>query len=233
MKNDLYIEPNWPAPTRVKAYTTLRQSQAGEINISTDERNNRLRNIIPLPHDPIWIKQVHGTTVLNSPLQDTTYEADAVFSALPDQICAVRTADCLPILLCDLSGTQVAAIHAGWRGLASGIIEETLKKFNLPPAEIIAWLGPAIGPTCFEVRQDVYDAFINHDSAATKGFSQFADNHWLANLYTLAELRLQNSGISKIYGKEYCTFSDEERFYSYRRDKKIVGNIISLIWFTE
>jgi YfiH family protein len=240
----IFIQPDWPAPANIKAYTTLRQSNVGmkapvyETDVKKPSRIgdlNRalLKEILQLPDEPLWLLQTHSTIALKCAAENHGKEADASFTDEPNKVCAVLTADCLPVLLCHRDGTQVAAIHAGWRGLANGVIESTLKEMNISPQDTLAWMGPAIGPERFEVRKDVYDIFINHDSAAESAFTEFAENHWLANIYTLARQRLQNFGISEIYGGEHCTHSNEEDFFSYRRDGKIVGSIISLIWIAD
>ncbi len=140
------------------------------------------------------------------------------------------TADCLPVLFCNKAGSQVAAAHAGWRGLLDGILENTLAKFSDDPESILVWMGPAIGPTAFEVGQEVYEAFCAQQPSAQSAFKKTGqDGKWLANLYALASLRLKQRGIRNIYGGEFCTFSDEERFFSYRRDG-VCGRQASCIW---
>lgn len=233
-----FIQPQWDAPTHIRAFTTLKQSHIGIPQATIDMKNpvagnvdrQLLKQTLQLPSEPVWVTQIHSTTALNAIPDNREKRADATYSHQPNQVCAVLTADCLPVLLCNRQGTQVAAIHAGWRGLVNGIIEETLKSFNSPPEDIIAWLGPAIGPTQFEVRKDVYQAFVEKDPEASTGFRLFEDDHWLADIYTLARLRLQKQGINQVTGGNYCTFSDSEKFYSYRRDKGLKGFIVSLIW---
>jgi YfiH family protein len=217
-----YLTPNWPAPSNVVALTTLR-----DTNLET----------IDLPNQPAWIKQVHGDTVVDAAqLVDTTTEADASISFKPNTVCAIRTADCLPLLLCDQAGTQVAAIHAGWRGLAAGVIAKTCQQLTAPLQQCLVWLGPAIGANAFEVGKDVLDGFMAHGwdqkhlNAAFKAKSG-AEQKWLGDLNYLARVTLQQQGVlnSNIYGGEFCTVSDPQRFYSYRRSAD-AGRMVSLIW---
>ncbi len=190
-----------------------------------------------LPSIPCWLQQVHGTTVLEaSPgeasLDHESYpKADASYTHKPQIVCAVLTADCLPILLCNKQGTSVAAVHAGWRGLAAGVIEETLKKFTVSPDEILAWLGPAIGPQVFEVGPEVREQFMQMNAEAHLAFRPSPNpNRWLANIYFLAKQRLLKQGVNAIYGGENCTYSDTKQFYSYRREGEKTGRMASLIW---
>jgi YfiH family protein len=221
-----FLQPDWPAPPQIKAYTTLRQSQVKPAS-------PLLKQLLSLPEEPIWIRQTHSTIVLKATADHTNQEADATFTNETNQVCAILTADCLPILLCNRQGTYVAAIHAGWRGLANGIIETALDKLKLPADDILIWLGPAIGPTRFEVRKDVYDTFTLNNPDAVPAFTPIGHEHWLANLYLLARQRLQQHGITHIYGGEFCTYSDPERFFSYRRDNQTTDRIISLIWIAD
>jgi YfiH family protein len=238
-----FLQPVWPAPKHIKAYTTLRQGGVSpppydQFNLADHVGDNRecvkanrtlLKNTLRLPQEPIWIKQTHSTLAIEALPQHTGKEADASFTHTANQICVVQTADCLPLLLCNRQGTHVAAIHAGWRGLLHGIIEETVKALHLPADEMLAWLGPAIGPTAFEVGNEVRDAFIKTDAYAVEAFIPHQDR-WLANIYLLAKQRLHRLGIAPIYGGEYCTYSDKEHFFSYRRDGEKTGRMATLIW---
>ena len=156
-------------------------------------------------------------------------EADGSYSNSPGQVCAVLTADCLPILLCNREGDEIAALHAGWRGLASGIISKAVARMKTPPEKLLAWLGPAIGPEKFEVGRDVYDTFVGANHKAEDGFTTSSEEHWLADLYFLARLQFQTLGVEQVFGGDHCTFSEKEKFYSYRRDKQ-TGRMASLIW---
>ncbi len=241
------IVPDWPAPAHVKAYTTLRTGGTSQAPYETfnlakgvgdDEhavKANRaiLNDVLSLPNEPVWISQTHSTIVLPARPETKGKEADATFANQPEQVCAVMTADCLPIFLCDRSGTHVAAIHAGWRGLAHGIIENTLQTLNLSPENILIWLGPAIGPKVYELGEEVRDIFVCDDPQAEKAFVPSQnEGRWLGDLYALARLRLRRYGVSAIYGGEYCTYSDAARFFSYRRDGGKTGRMASLIWIT-
>jgi len=237
------IYPDWPAPDNIKAISTSRQggfslppydalnlSEHVGDDINTVNKNRELLLIqAELPEPPRWLKQVHGTTVSLASNWQQDDEADAIITDHINQVCPIMTADCLPLLLCNQQGDMVAAIHAGWRGLAAGIIEKTLTQFNCPSQQIMAWLGPAIGPTKFEVGTDVFAEFTAQSRHAHLAFQQTDSNHYLADIYLLAKQRLKASGVSDIYGGEHCTVSDSTRFFSYRRDG-ITGRMASMIW---
>jgi YfiH family protein len=233
----LVLQPNWPAPACIKAYTTLRESQIGYLQVPKRSPGNidrtLLNTTLQLPNEPIWLNQTHSITAVKAIAENNGRDADAVFTDEINRVCAILTADCLPLLICNKQGTRVAAIHAGWRGLANGVIESTLEALDLPPEDILVWLGPAIGPTKFEIRQDVYDAFTHKDPLAAAAFHPISDEQWLADIYALARLRLQKFQISQIYGGDHCTHSDQDRFFSYRRDGKIIGSMVSLIWIAD
>jgi YfiH family protein len=235
--NTQFIQPMWPAPACIKAYTTLRESEIGYMQISERSPGNidraLLKKSLPLPNEPIWVNQVHSTIAVEAITENDGIKADAVFTTEKNRVCAILTADCLPLLICNRQGTQVAAIHAGWRGLANGVIESTIEAMNLPSEDILVWLGPAIGPTKFEIRQDVYDAFTQKDPLAANAFRKISDTQWLADIYALARMRLHKLKITHIYGGNLCTHSDQDRFFSYRRDGKIIGSIASLIWIAD
>jgi len=239
----MFITPDWPAPHSIKALSTTR---LGGISLSPFDslnlgdhvgdkiehvEHNRLALIrqAHLPESPRWLKQTHSTTVALSSDWTTGVEADAIFSNHVNHVCPIMTADCLPILLCDKDGQQIAAIHAGWRGLAAGIIEQTLAKFNGSHSQIMAWCGPAIGAQQFEVGLDVYHCFTQHSQQAAKAFEPVDSEHYLANLVLLAKQRLMSLGVNAIYGGDHCTVSDPTQFFSYRRDG-ITGRMASMIW---
>ncbi|CNI44244.1 purine nucleoside phosphorylase YfiH [Yersinia pekkanenii] len=240
---DTLILPNWPIPAGVKACSTTRQggisaspydslnlgTHVGDAAASVAANRQRLVEQAGLPQMPVWLEQVHGTRVLHLDGKVTPdVQADAVYSRVAGQVCAVMTADCLPVLFCSLAGNEVAAAHAGWRGLCAGILEQTLAQFNATPSSIIAWLGPAIGPQQFEVGEDVKQAFINIDPQSAAAFTP-TGTKYLADIYLLAHLRLQAAGIHAIYGGEHCTVSEKQQFFSYRRDG-ITGRMASLVW---
>lgn len=240
-----YLIPDWPAPSHIRAYTTLRAdghsaAPFNKFNLAKDigdtpdavtANREQLKEELGITQEPAWLKQVHGTTVIPAEnVNDLTFEADASYTHTPQVVCAVTTADCLPLLLCDERGTEVAAIHAGWRGLAAGVIEATIEKLTQPYEFWLAWLGPAIGPTAFEVGDEVREHFINADPNAVVAFQSIGPNAWYADLYLLAKQRLAKFGIKRVYGGDCCTFKDATRFYSYRRDKGKTGRMASLIW---
>ncbi|MCW9023704.1 MAG: peptidoglycan editing factor PgeF [Gammaproteobacteria bacterium] len=237
-----WLQPDWPAPENIKAGTTLRTGgvsqppydslnlgdHVGDDPTAVTENRQRLFQL-GLPSEPIWLKQVHSKQVVDAPTtQPGEIEADGSYTSVTGIVCAVMTADCLPVLICNQQGTQVAAVHAGWRGLADGIIETAIDKFNDEKSDLLVWLGPAIGPNAYEVGDDVRDAFVNHDPHAESAFI-VSNNKWLMDIYTLARQRLTTSGVNHIYSGEHCTYNNKTHFYSYRRDG-ITGRMASLIW---
>ena len=250
-----FITPCWPAPANVKALSTTRIGgislghYAGlnlALHVDDDSAlvwQNRqvLVRAAGLPCMPVWLEQVHSTTVVDLAGLGQTSDAefvtdapiaDASVSHVHEQVCVVMTADCLPLLVCDKAGTQVAAIHAGWRGLLDGVIEQTLAQLSAPRSELLVWLGPAISQAHFQVGDEVRAAFVAHDSQAETAFVADGER-WLANLYLLARQRLQALGVASqdIYGGEYCTYKQAELFYSYRREPQ-TGRQASLIYLT-
>lgn len=239
-----FLFPQWPAPENVRAATTTRQggisqspfdslNMAGHVGDAPEAvatNRKRVAERLALPDTPHWLSQIHGTVVANLDLETTGMpEADACMTRKAGCICAVLTADCLPVLFCDKSGTRVAAAHAGWRGLAAGVLEATVASLGVPGNELLAWLGPAIGPRSFEVGEEVFQAFTNQDSDTESAFRKSGQNHWYADLYQLARNRLYKVGVTDVFGGGLCTFADSQRFYSYRRDGK-TGRMASLIW---
>jgi polyphenol oxidase len=236
-----WLQPDWPAPVNVHALVTTRNGgvslgpfaslnlglAVGDALVHIEENRARLRT--HLPDDPRWLKQVHGTDVVRVDQADIGAQADAAWTPRDRCVCAVQIADCLPVLLCDVSGTTVAAVHAGWRGLSAGVIENALASMNCSTQNVLAWLGPAIGPEHFEVGSDVYAAFTQHDSASTMAFRSIRPGKWLANLFMLATQRLRAAGVSNIFGGGVCTFEDHARFFSYRRDG-VTGRMAAMIW---
>ena len=240
-----WIVPDWPAPPGVRALITTRAGgesigpYAG-LNLglrSGDDletvARNRIRLRQRLPADPLWLRQVHGTAVADADTAQGSPEADAACARRPGTVCAVLTADCLPLLLCDESGSVVAAVHAGWRGLCSGVIERTLSVMDRPPQALLAYLGPAIGSQVYEVGPEVREAFVaaipGGEAEVATAFAPGRPGKFYADLYALARMRLRRGGVARVYGGEYCTYSERERFYSYRRDG-VTGRMASLIW---
>jgi purine-nucleoside/S-methyl-5'-thioadenosine phosphorylase / adenosine deaminase len=239
---DLII-PDWPAPYWIKAYTTTRaggfsHAPYNSLNMAThvgdsldDVLKNRqlLQSNLHLKKPIIWLEQVHGNTAISADHPIDSLAADAIYSRTEQTLCAVQTADCLPVLVCSSSSYCVAAIHAGWKGLSNGIIETTINALALPPSDILIWLGPAIGPQAFIIGEEVFQAFLDKDQAAETAFQSIGNKQWQANLHILAQQRLHKLGITSIYGGNYCTFSDSSRFFSFRRNQ-ITGRMLSLIW---
>jgi hypothetical protein len=245
MSADGWIVPDWPAPHGVRALVTTRAggvsrgAHAG-LNLGLhsgdaveDVARNRAELRRWLPAEPLWLRQVHGTTVVEAEETEGSPEADAAVARRPGTVCAALTADCLPLLICDQEGTVVAAAHAGWRGLYSGVIEQTLRIMDRPPESLLAYLGPAIGPSAYEVGAEVREAFIaaapGDEAEAGAAFRPGSPGKFYADLYALARQRLVHWGVHRIYGGGYCTYTERERFYSYRRDGA-TGRMASLIW---
>lgn len=206
------IRPDWPAPARVRALVTTR----GEADPD-------------LPAPPAWLKQVHGTRVVDAAAACARPEADACVARVPGAVCAVQAADCMPVLLADEAGTVVGAAHAGWRGLCAGIIEATVDEMKVPGARLLAWLGPAIGPAHYEVGAEVREAFLARDAAAAAAFVANRPGHWLLDLCAVARQRLAARGVTRVHGGGFCTYSDAARFPSWRRDRTR-ERIAAFVW---
>jgi YfiH family protein len=254
-----FITPSWPAPANVKALQTTRiggvsQAPYASLNLGTHVKDDAIavsknRQLLSpyLPSEPVWVNQVHGVEVIDAAQSTCLQDADASFTTQANVVCVAMTADCLPVLLCDKAGTVVAAVHSGWRGLCDGAIEAVINKLPVEKSEILAWLGPAIGPDAFEVGDEVRQQFIQHDKQAEQAFKPHADHKinqkWLCNMYLIAQQRLQKLGVTQIYGgsdhglydknhsENFCTYTDETRFFSFRRDN-VTGRMASLIWLT-
>ncbi len=237
------IQADWPAPAHVRALASTRQGGVSGVpwhslnlgdHVSDDpaavaDNRQALLSHLGLTRSPQWLQQVHGTTVVQARADGQVREADACWTAEPGLACIVMTADCLPVLFTDRQGTQVAAAHAGWRGLVDGVLESTLRQF-VDPAEVLVWLGPAIGPLAFEVGEEVRTRFCSELAASDAAFRPGTQpGKWLADLYQLARLRLQRAGVRQIHGGGFCTLHDSARFFSYRRDGQ-TGRMASLIW---
>lgn len=236
-----FIVPDWPAPAHVRALQTTRTGgcspapwasfnlgdHVGDDPARVAANRTALRRL--LPGEPCWLRQVHGTVAVDVGKVAEMTAADAAWTARPGTVCAVMTADCLPVLFCDRAGTTVAAAHAGWRGLAAGVLEAAIVAMNVAPGELLAWLGPAIGPANFEVGDEVRAAFLARDPAAATAFATHGRGKWLADIYALAARRLVAAGVTAISGGDWCTLADQERFYSYRRDG-VTGRMATLVW---
>jgi YfiH family protein len=239
-----WIVPEWAAPANVKAFVTTRAGGVSRppydtlnVGFSTDDdpeavRENRARLDAWLPTPPRWLKQVHGARVLEAQTVQDRPEADASFTRERGAVCVIQVADCLPVLLTDRSGSVVAAAHAGWRGLASGVIDNTvaaMTRDGTAAEELLSYIGPGIGPSAFEVGNDVREAYVAKDAGAEAAFAPLAAGKWLANLPALARRALMRCGVNTIHGGDICTYSDPARFYSYRRDRT-TGRMAALIW---
>jgi len=235
------ILPDWPAPANVRALQTTRRggfscTPYDTLNLGMHVGDDALavaanRQLLNawVPSEPVWLEQVHGTQVVSAEQAGCLPRADGCIARRPGAVCAVMTADCLPLLLCDRAGSVVAAVHAGWRGLAAGVIEAAVAAMACPPPELMAWLGPAIGPLAFEVGEEVRAAFVAHQTEAAASFTPHAAGKWLADIYGLARLRLYAAGVRSIHGGGLCTYTDAAQFYSYRRDGA-TGRMATLIW---
>jgi len=238
-----WIVPEWPAPSRVQALSTTRNGQAGRaIDFAASAPQaaggrELLRRLVP--DEPVWLRQVHGATIADLDAAYGGFAADGSVTRTPGTVCAVLTADCLPVLLADRESRVVAAAHAGWRGLAAGVIEAAVAALRIDPASVLAWLGPAIGPRAFEVGSEVVAAFCDPDPGAAECFvprtkmsaSMSATVKWNADLYALARRQLARAGISAVYGGGRCTLSESECFHSYRRDGSgTSGRMATMIW---
>lgn len=239
------ITPDWPAPANVVAACTTRNAgfsdaPFGSLNPASHVGDNvekvtanrsLIRQELLLPADPCWLNQTHGDKVF-SLVEDLTHapEADASITEQINKVCVVQTADCLPVLMCDQQGQQVAAVHAGWRSLAAGIVPKTASLFHASPEQLLIWLGPAISAQHFEVGLEVKNQFLQLHADNERAFTpSVRSGHSMADLYLLAKIQLQQLGIKQIFGGDYCTYADSERFYSYRRDGQ-TGRMASLIY---
>jgi len=248
-----WLAPDWPAPDNIHAATTLRtggvsQGTYSSLNpaahVSDDpeqvgQNRHIIRTMLALPSEPAWLEQIHSNRAVKAVKTASLQKADASYTNESGVVCAVMTADCLPLLVSSMDGTQVAAIHAGWRGLLAGVIGNTVMAMQIPPSpyftkggiggDLLVWLGPAIGPDCFEVGAEVREAFLKKSAAFSDAFKEQSNDKWLANIYQLARTELASLGIANVYGGTHCTVTEHERFYSYRRETR-TGRMATLIW---
>ena len=259
MADPAWLTADWPAPENIRAFTTLRSGpgvssppfdrfnfglNSGDALPAVIENRRRLADLAQLPGELYWLQQVHGTVVadidallLGGGIDPSTAEdrtaaspmADASRTTRPDAVLAILTADCLPLLLCNSRGTEIAAAHAGWRGLAAGVLEATVRTMRSTPGDLLAWLGPAAGPQAYEIGAEVRAAFVARDARAESAFTATRPDHWRVDLYSLARMRLAEAGVTRVYGDGLCTISDPARFFSHRRDGRS-GRMASLIW---
>ena len=236
------IIPDWPAPANVKSLQTTRHGGISAapydtlnlgLHVGDDPvRVNRNRQLLAplMPSEPVWLEQVHGTVVANADAAGCRVQADACIARHRGAVCVIMTADCLPVLLCDEDGTVVGTAHAGWKGLAAGVIEATVKEMAVEPLKLMAWLGPAIGPHAFEVGAEVRTTFMEHDGKADQAFTAHGtEDKYRADIYLLARQRLQALGIVRIFGGTNCTYHQKDKFFSYRRDG-VTGRMGTFIW---
>jgi len=238
-----WLEPEWPVSSRVRVVSTLRMGGSSEgpyasLNLaahvgdqpgSVNENRRRLREAADLPCEPRWLEQVHGCDVAAHDGQTVAPRADAAVTTSRGRVCAVMTADCLPVVMANRAGTCVGVSHAGWRGLAGGVVEATVAALGGDPADLVAWLGPAIGQDAFEVGPEVRQAFLARFAAADACFEANDRGRFQADLYGLARLALERAGVGSVYGGGWCTAADSERFFSFRRDG-VTGRMVTLAW---
>jgi hypothetical protein len=236
------ITPDWPAPARIKACCTTRRggvsaepfdslnlgSHVGDREADVMQNRRLLRAQLALPGEPEWINQTHGVDVVTLD-SDSSRDADAAITREPGRVAVVMTADCLPILLCNRDASEVAALHAGWRGLQAGIIQSTLAAMQSPRAQLLAWIGPGISQASFEVGDEVYAAFADADSTAAACFSANRPGHWLCDLAGIAAALMYKLGVTQVARSPHCSYRDAELFYSYRREA-VTGRMASMIW---
>jgi polyphenol oxidase len=237
------LTPDWITPANIHAVTTLRTGGVSTgayqgLNLATHvgddlacvmENRRRIKDWLNLPREPVWLEQTHSNIVINAGLVTTLQQADASYSNQAGVVCAVLTADCLPVLICSTDGQEIAAIHAGWKGLLADIISNTVAVFT--NRDVLVWLGPAIGANCFEVGVDVYQAFSEKYPPFSAAFKATGKRKFLADIYQLARIELAIHGIHAVYGGQHCTVTEHEHFYSYRRDSQ-TGRMATLIWRT-
>ena len=242
---------DWPVSPSVHAFTTLRHGLGasqppfdtfnlgnitaadGDVPATVDRNRALLIEHARLPSAPRWLQQVHGVAVVRcdaSPASSEAMVADASVTSMPGVVLAILTADCLPVVFAADDGREVAAAHAGWRGLAAGVLEATIAAMRAPAERVVAWLGPAAGPQAYEIGEEVYRAFVERDPASAAAFTATRPGHWRVDLYALARMRLAQAGVTRVHGGGLCTISDPQRFFSHRRDPR-TGRLATLVWF--
>lgn len=250
MSDEALLHADWPAPPGIRAFTTLRRgagvslppfdtfnlgSRCGDDAEAVVRNRDSLATRFGLPSPPHWLRQVHGTGVVRLQSDALVHgdpvepEADAAVTDASRVVLAILTADCLPVVFAADDGSEVAAAHAGWRGLAAGVLEATVAAMRTPASRVVAWLGPAAGPQAYEVGAEVRDAFVASDDAAAAAFVATRAGHWRVDLYALARMRLAQAGVQRVHGGDLCTISDSARFFSHRRDAR-TGRMATLVW---
>jgi YfiH family protein len=241
----MVITPDWPAPAQVRCAFTLRSGGVSaapydSLNVGTHvgdaveavrENRRRVRECLRLPAEPVWLQQVHGTDVVDLDVSEGHEQAraDAAVTHKGGRVCVIQVADCMPVLFAACDGSAVGAAHAGWRGLAGGVLEQTVRASGVPATSLIVWLGPTISQQHFEVGDDVRTAFVSGDSAAAAAFETNTRGRWQCDLYSLARRRLAALGVRDVFGGGWCTYADTARFFSFRRDGQC-GRMAALIW---
>jgi YfiH family protein len=218
-----FIVPDWPAPAGVRGLVTTRAF--GDMKSERGRQALRAH----LPAEPLWLRQVHGVAVVDAATASAGTAADAAFTTKKNVVCAVMAADCMPVLFADERGEAVGVAHAGWRGLCAGVIEAAVAAMRVPPARLLAWLGPAIGPEVYEVGGEVRDAFFARSANAESAFTPTRPGHWRLDLYAVARQRLAALNVARVYGGGFCTSTDAEKFFSYRRDKT-TERMAAVVW---
>lgn len=238
----IWIPASWPAPDNIHAGTTTRNGgfsggpystlnlagHVGDDPVDVSRNRQRVITELALPSDPMWLEQVHGNNVIDI-LSNNRQGSDGAYTNQSNYVCAVLTADCLPLLITDINGKEIAAIHIGWRGFASNIIASALEMFTARPGNLLAWIGPYIYPEHYEVGDEVRDACLNITPGATQAFQPARTDHWYANLELLVRLQLAEKGLIKVFGGDYCTYRHIDCFYSYRREA-VTGRVATMIW---
>ena len=238
------IVPDWPAPKNVRALQTTRLGgvsvapydtfnlgdHVGDSPYAVARNRQSLASI--MPGEPVWLQQVHGNVVVDAGSAGCLPQADAAITRHHGAVCVAMTADCLPVLLCDEAGTVVGVAHAGWKGLAAGVIEATVQAMDIEPHKLLVWLGPAISQRAFEVGAEVRDVFVAQQAQASEAFIPGQHGKWMADIYLLAHQRLHGSGVSRVYGGEFCTYNEPARFFSYRREG-VTGRMGTFIWLEQ
>jgi YfiH family protein len=237
------IQPEWTAPPGVRCAFTLRTggvseapydslnvgAHVGDVGAAVEENRRCVRERLGLPAEPVWLQQVHGVEVADLDVAGALTRADAAVTRARGRVCVIQVADCMPVLFAARDGSAVGAAHAGWRGLAGGVLEETVRHLGVPAAQLVAWLGPTISQPHFEVGDEVRAAFVSHDPGAASAFEANARGRWQCDLYSLARRRLEALGVGDVSGGGWCTYADAARFFSYRRDGQC-GRMAALIW---
>jgi purine-nucleoside/S-methyl-5'-thioadenosine phosphorylase / adenosine deaminase len=242
LKNNLWFDAEWSVPKHIRAGTTIRtggissspydefnlaQHVGDDVNAVNQNRENLIKSL-KLPSEPVWLNQTHSSKVITINSEVKNNNADASFATEKQKVCVVMTADCVPILLCDQNGTKVGAVHAGWRGICNGIIENSLKQFS-DMNSVIAWIGPCISQKHYEIGSDVYESCLNHSNLLIDGFHQTNKHHWQANLAQMVKILMKKEKVGSIYECDLCTYEMEDKFYSYRRDG-VTGRTATMIW---